>query len=192
MGTKDLIELMERRRSIRDYEDTPVTDGQLENILKAATLPPTGADRLPFVMIRVTDQAMKQRIREEAERIDSAPPASKDHAIEDWMRAKGIKKQKDFLTQAPVLLVVAGDTDQPYWQESTWLSIAYIILAIESEGLTSLTYTPRDMGFLNRLLEIPDNFHPEVILPVGHPKDRLPAKGSRPEGKVFSERYGSR
>ena len=71
---------------------------------------------------------------------------------------------------APYLIVVAGETDKPYWLESTWISISYMILAAENEGLGTLTYTPAETDFLNDLLELPKNFTSVVIIPVGYAK----------------------
>ncbi|MEA2053993.1 MAG: nitroreductase family protein, partial [Candidatus Thermoplasmatota archaeon] len=52
--------------------------------------------------------------------------------------------KKEFLTDAPLLIIVAGETDKPYWLESAWIFIAYIILAAESEGLATLTLHSRN------------------------------------------------
>jgi hypothetical protein len=35
-----------------------------------------------------------------------------------------------------------------------WISIGYVILKIEEEGLASLTYTPPEMSFLNEMLNV--------------------------------------
>ena len=66
---------------------------------------------------------------------------------------KNISLEKNFLVDAPFLVVVAGESDKPHWLESTWVSIAYMILAAENEGLASLTYTPAEMDFLKDLLD---------------------------------------
>ncbi len=50
------------------------------------------------------------------------------------------------------------------------MSISYMILAAENEGLDALTYTPSETDFLNDLLESPKKFTPVVIIPVGYAK----------------------
>ena len=86
------------------------------------------------------------------------------------MKKKKISLKKSFLVDAPFLVVVAGETDKPYWLESTWISIAYMILAAENEGLATLTYTPADTNFLHDLLKLPKTLEPVVIIPVGYTK----------------------
>ena len=83
---------------------------------------------------------------------------------------------KPFLTKAPALVVVASLTSAPYWLESTWISIAYILLSVENHKLGTLTYTPGETKFLNRLLNIPSQYLPIVILPIGYPAENPSSK----------------
>lgn len=182
---------MRSRRSVRDYSERTVSEESLERITGAGLLAPSGADRLPFTFVIVRDGETKEMIRTLSEAADVVFHENLAGEVGDWMKARKISTDKPFLTQAPALLVVAGDTRMPYWQESTWISIAYMALAIEAEGLASVTYTPTKTDFLNELLDIPIDFIPQVILPIGCPKEKLEPKDARPEGKVFLEKYGA-
>ena len=190
MKPEELLDLMANRRTIRNFLSKPIEDGQLDRILKAATLPPSGAGLAPYTIVVVTDREMKARMRSEARKVEEEYHATLDSELKERFDGMGITTDKIFLTQAPVLLVVAGDTTAPYWKESTWLSVAYIILAVQSEGLATVTYTPPDTDFLRTLLDIPPHLSPEVVLPVGHPTTTPRAKKERPEGRVFRGRYG--
>lgn len=190
MGSGQLLEMMRRRRTVRDYLPDPVNGEALQRILKTTTLAPSGADTLPYTFVVVTNDETKRRIREEAETVESDHPHSECDDLQKLFRETEIPTEKAFLTQAPVLIVVAGDTSKPYWLESTWIAIAYIILAIENEGLASLTYTPPKTEFLNSILEIPSEFAPQAIVPVGHARGKSTPKDSRPEGKIYHEKYG--
>jgi len=75
--------------------------------------------------------------------------------------------------------VVAGDKRAPYWLESTWISIAYMLLQAENQELGTLTYTPSDTTFLNKLLSIPDHYSVVAIIPVGYPAE-TPTTRTRP------------
>ena len=190
MNTEELLELMKNRRSIREFRKEPLEGPKLEHILTAATLSPSGADRLPFTIIKVIDDDMKVSIREGAENSEKEYHKKTEPGLKKWFDAKGIDHQKPFLTQAPALLVIAADTTKPYWRESAWLSIGYILLAIEAEGLGTVTYTPSETKFLNELLGIPEHFSPEVILPIGYPVEILAPKKTRVKGRVFDGKYG--
>lgn len=181
---------MRDRRTVRNFLSTPIEDDQLDRILKAATLPPSGAGLLPCSIVVVTDRDMKARMRSEARKVEEEHRANLERGLRERFDKMGIITDKTFLTEAPVLLVVAGDTTAPYWKESTWLSVAYIILAIQSEGLATVTYTPPDTDFLRTLMDIPSHFSPEVVLPVGHPAAEPRPKKERPEGRIYHEKYG--
>jgi len=71
------------------------------------------------------------------------------------------------------LIVVFVKEGEPYGVESVWISIGYMILKIEEEGLASLTYTPPDMSFLNSVLGISSEFKAVAILPVGYPDEKI-------------------
>jgi len=62
--------------------------------------------------------------------------------LKRWMEARGITWKKPFLTEAPILILVFGRIGEPYWVESTWLAIGFMLLAIQELGYSTLTYTP--------------------------------------------------
>ena len=61
------------------------------------------------------------------------------------------------------------DTRQPYWRESTWLAIGYLLLALEEKGLASLTYTSPNPRAVADLLKAPKRYSLEAIIPIGEP-----------------------
>ena len=187
MNKEELLELMASRRTVRSFLTDPVDDASLERILEAVTLPPSGAGLLPYVTIVVKNLEMKQKIRNGAQEVERDYYAKLTGQLKDKFDAMGVNSEKPFLSDAPVLLVIAGDTEKPYWLESTWLAIGYIVLAIENEGLGSVTYTPSDFSFIMDLLNIPDRFVPQVILPIGHHATKKPPKKPRPDGRVYFE-----
>lgn len=167
----DLYKLMENRRSTRNFSTKTFDKHKLDRILKASMMSPSGADQKPFSYIVIDDIKTKDEIKKNCEKVDKKHFSKSPDWFKEWMKNKKVSLQKNFLVDAPFLVVVAGETDKPYWLESTWLSIAYFILAAENEGLNTLTYTPAEVDFLNKLLDIPKGFEPVVILPIGHAKD---------------------
>ena len=166
----DLYKLMKNRRSTRNFLNKEVPEKKLNLILKAGRLAPSGADQKPYAYIVVDDIALKKKIKKYCEDVDKRFYNTSEEWFKKWMVKKNISLKKDFLVDAPYLIVVAGETDKPYWLESTWISISYMILAAEAEGLGTLTYTPSETDFLNDLLELPKKFTPVVIIPVGYAK----------------------
>lgn len=189
----ELLNLMRNRRSIRRYRKDPVQLDKIFKILEAGRYAPSGANRQPWIYILVTDNKLKEEIRKAAEEVERKFHKKAPDQLKKWFEKQKITPEKSFLTEAPVLIVVASLTTAPYWLESTWISIAYALLSAESQSLGTLTYTPSDVIFLNKLLNIPDYYRPVAILPIGHPAEN-PSSETRPrrslEQIVFQNKYG--
>ena len=189
----ELLELMKGRRSIRKYKKELLPSEKIHQILEAGRLAPSGANLQPWIYILVTDKKLKEKIRKEAERIERNFHKKAANQLKRWFKEHKITPEKSFLTEAPALIVVAGFTKAPYWLESTWISIAYILLYAESQNLGTLTYTPSDTAFLNKLLDIPGDYRSVAILPIGYPAES-PSPKTRPrrplEQIAYQNKYG--
>jgi nitroreductase len=186
-------EVMKRRRSIRKFKKTKFATEKLCSVLKTGLLAPSGADQSPYTMIIIDNEQLKRQIRTKCESADKEFHEESPAWLKEWFAKKNITTEKKFLTDAPFLVVLAGNTTMPYWLESTWISIAYIILAIEEEGFATLTYTPGQMEFLLPLLDLPKVYEPVVILPIGYP-DEFPTKvdNADKESKIFFNKFGAK
>jgi nitroreductase len=191
LPSMNLLNLMSNRRSIRSFSAKPISEDSLNNIIKASTLGPSGLDKLPFATIIVRDPETKTNIRAVSEKLEQEFYSKSDDNFVNSVSSVGHSFNKPHLTEAPVLLIVIGDTTYPKWRESTWIAVAYIALAIEAEGLGSLTYTPPSYDFLHEILDIPAKFSLEVIIPVGYPEEKPPPKSPRVDGKMFFDKFGN-
>jgi len=171
-----LLDLMKNRRSIRKYKKQDVPLETIYSVLDAGRYAPSGTNQQPWTYILVTDTPLKQQVREGAERVETEYHKTVPSQLREWFKKQGITPVKPFLTDAPALIVVAGDTKAPYWLESTWISIAYILLQAENQKLGILTYTPLDTTFLNKLLNIPNYYLVVAIIPIGYPAETPPTK----------------
>jgi len=190
---RSLLELMKKRRSIRKYKKEHVPLKKIYEILEAGRYAPSGANRQPWIYIIITDERLKEDIRREAEWVERKFHKKAPEWLRKWFEEQGITAEKSFLTDASALIVVASDTKAPYWLESTWISISYILLSAASQNLGTLTYTPSDTVFLRRMLNLPENYRPVAILPIGYPAE-TPLPKTRPrkplEQIVHQNRYG--
>jgi len=190
---KELLDLMKSRRSIRKYKKEPVPLEKIYKIMEAGRCAPSGANLQPWIYILVTDNKLKEEIRKEAERVERNFHKRAPSQLKKWFKEQKITPEKSFLTEAPALIVVAGFTEASYWLESTWISIAYILLYAESQILGTLTYTPSETAFLNKLLNLPEVYRPIAILPIGYPAER-PSTETRPrktlEEITYQNKYG--
>ena len=187
----DLTELLVKRRSIRAYRPDPVPPKKVDAIIAAGRHAPSGAHRHPWLFRTITDKSIKQSIREKCEIADKAWHESVDKEMQRWLKVKHITPEKRFLTDAPVLIAVFGDKSTPYWQESVWICIGYMALAAVDQGLGTVVYTPGDKSFMNEILDVPEQYVPQVILPIGYPliePQKSPAKQTELEyrAKIYS------
>ena len=166
----DFYDLIKQRRSTRHFRSKKIPEDVLHRVLKAGYYAPSGADQHPYVYIVIDDPELKEDIKKHCEKIDKKFYDNSETWFKYWMKRMNISLEKEFLADAPVLVIVAGETDKPYWLESAWISITYVILAAEYEGLGTLTYTPCRKGFLKGILSLTRNLEPIVILPIGYPK----------------------
>jgi len=187
-----LAHLMATRRSIRKYQTRPVPKARLARILKAAYFAPSGADRSGYELVIVSDPELRRQIRARCEIADAEWHRNAAPWLKAWLKKKGITPEKPFLEDAPYLICVFGDNKAPYWLGSTWLAVAYMLLAAEREGLATLTYTPGKSKFLQKLLNVKSNLVPVTILPLGYAAERLPAKRIKPGTRVYLDRVDAR
>lgn len=185
----NLYDLMKYRRTTRKFSPEEVGKQELRNILQAGIYAPSGSNKSPYRIYVIRDQETKKLIRVEAEKVEKEFYKKKreEKASEflDWTSKKEIKIDKPMLTEAPVLLCVVEDTRHydKHSKESTWLTIAYLVLAIAKEGLATVTYTPEPHSFMKSILDLPDYMEPQVILPVGYASDKNPRENIRPSLK---------
>jgi nitroreductase len=171
---------MLRRRTVREFSNRPVPRAIIEHALLTAGSAPSGANLQPWHFVAVGDAAIRHTIRVEAEKEEAE--FYNGRAPQEWLDALaplGTDANKSFLDIAPWLIAIfSKSTDvlpdgrkvkNYYATESTGIATGMLITAIHNAGLASLTHTPSPMGFLNRILNRPENERPFLLLVVGYP-----------------------
>lgn len=177
----EYYELMNSRRSVREFSPDPIPPGVIESAIRAAGTSPSGANKQPWIFCVITDPDLKHRIRIAAEREEKENYESR--FPEEWLadlRNLGTDFVKEYIDIAPVLVVVFkekyrivnGKRHKNYYvNESVGIAVGFLIAALHVAGLATLTHTPSPMGFLNDILHRPRNETPIVLMPVGYPKE---------------------
>lgn len=172
-------ELLNGRRTIREFSDTPVSRAIIESCIKAAGTAPSGAHKQPWHFAAISDPAIKTAIREAAEEEERAFYGGR--ASDEWLEALrpfGTDENKPFLETAPWLIAIFarnfdlepdGSRSKNYYvPESVGIAAGMLISALHQAGLSTLTHTPSPMGFLNKVLKRPSNERAIILLVVGH------------------------
>lgn len=195
--SRAFLDLMVRRRSVREFSDRPVDREVIEACVRTAGSAPSGANQQPWHFVVVSDPDIKARIREAAEQEERA--FYEQRATEAWLGAiahLGTDASKPFLETAPYLIAIFaqrhgigedGNKAQHYYvAESVGIATGLLISAVHNAGLACLTHTPSPMGFLNAILDRPDNERPFLLLVVGHPASdvRVPSIVRKPLSQI--------
>ena len=173
---------MVARRTTRHFSTDAVPRDLIEAAIRTAGTAPSGANQQPWTFVAIGNAALKSRVREAAEREESAFYTGK--APPEWLEALahlGTDEHKTHLTDAPWVVVLfrqshglAADgtkTTFYYTQESCGIAAGLFIAAVHAMGLVTLTHTPSPMGFLAELLRRPANEKAMLVMPVGYPAD---------------------
>jgi len=166
-----LLELARRRKSIRRFKPNakiPLT--RVLEAIKVALEAPSGRNCQPWQFIIIDDKDTKHKIRTACEEAEKKFHKKIKGEFKKWLKERNITWRKPFLEEATYLIVVYTDKRCPYTVQSTWLAIGYLLLALEENGLASLTYTPSNPEKISYILNVPQQYKLEAIIPVGYPK----------------------
>ena len=95
---RSFFEVMNRRRTVRDFSPARVPAGVIEDLVRAASTAPSGAHRQPWTFVAVSDPDIKRRIRIAAEREEHENYGGR--MPDEWLRALeplGTDEHKPFL-----------------------------------------------------------------------------------------------
>lgn len=173
---------MQKRRSVREFSKEKIDIEIIYNCIKAANSAPSGANKQPWHFVVITDEALKSKIRIEAEKEERDFYRKK--ATDEWLKDLEpfeTDENKPFLEDAPVLIAIFEQKysidfqnvkhKNYYSKESVGISSGILITALHNAGLVTLTHTPSPMNFLNEILKRPQNEKPFLLLVVGYPAE---------------------
>jgi len=159
----EVFEAIRTRRSIRNYEDQPVENEKLLNVLEAVRLSPSATNAQPWKFIVVTDPEVKERLRSSYER--------------DWF------------VSAPVIVVACALPDEAwvrhdgeeYWKVDVTIAMQDLILAAWEEGLGTCWIGAFNEKEAKRALGIPEHVRVVAMTPLGSPaEEKEPVSDRKP------------
>jgi len=150
----EFSELIKTRYSVRAYKPDPVGDGVLNQVLEAARLAPTAANRQPFQLIVIPTAGREADLR----RIYN----------------------RDWFVQAPLVICACGipaqgwvrGDGQNYADVDVAIAMDHLILAAASLGLGTCWIAAFDPTAAREVLGLPDGVEPVAFTPLGYPADR--------------------
>ncbi|MDX1343707.1 MAG: nitroreductase family protein [Reinekea sp.] len=170
------------RRTVRDFSDKPIPASVIEQAILSAGTAPNGANMQPWHFVAISNADIKKQIRLAAEQEERE--FYEQRASEEWLDALshlGTDAEKPFLETASHLIVIflkkfsydaqGNKLKNYYTSESVGIATGFLINALHTSGVATLTHTPSPMKFLNTILKRPADERPYMILVAGYPAD---------------------
>lgn len=166
------------RTSIRAYQDRPVEDEKVEQLLRAAMAAPTAGNKQPWRFVVIED---RQTLKEISAHFQTMKMAE----------------------HAPLAIVVCGDMDntfpedgKDYWVEDASAASENLLLAAHALGLGAVwcgVYPMQErVYYLKKLLHLPANIVPLNVIPVGYPEGDATPKDKWKPTYVHYEHWNGR
>lgn len=163
----DLNELIKGRRSVRAYQNRPVSREILHQLLEAMQWAPSGGNLQPWAF------SVVQENRPLAEQIAQ------------------LSKYRDWMVDAPVYVVISLDHQkmsekifrcEMKHHQAVGSAIQNLMLAAHSHGLGTcwIGEILQREAELKELLQLPEQLEPMALLTVGYPDGEPKQKGRRP------------
>lgn len=154
----DALEAIMNRRSIRTYTDQPVTDEQIETLLRAAMAAPTSVNNLDWQFAVI-------RRKEHMEKIMELKPGN-----------------ADMLREASAAILVCGDMqlaypgNPDYWIQDCAAATQNILIAATALGLGSVWLgvypNTKRAEALRQYFALPEHLTPFGIVSLGYPAEQ--------------------
>jgi nitroreductase len=155
----DFWQVIENRYSVRRFDpDLDVTPEAVERLLSAAISAPSAGNRQPWHFYVVRDDNVRRGLAAAA-------------------------YDQDFISQAPVAIVVCADPEQSaarykqrgrelYCLQDTAAAVEHILLAAVALGFGGCWVGAFDEGHAAKALGLPRQHRPVAILPIGKPASK--------------------
>jgi len=156
----DLYQTIQKRRSIRSYTGDPIPREDLEKIIDAGRLAPSGNNRQPWDFIVVTNRDMIQKLS-----IAAA-----------WS------------AQASAMIAVVMDTTTKYWCEDGSAAVENILLAATALGYGTCWLEGNALPHENAIkawLKIPADLKLLTLIPIGVPVEWPETRNKKPLDQVL-------
>jgi nitroreductase len=168
--SKEFIQTIFSRRSIRKYTTEPVSEADIKTLLEAAMAAPSASNRKPWQFVVVTE-------RQTLDALAEAHPHGK------------------MLFQATLCIAVCGDLTEMerYWVQDCSAATENLLLAATALGLGAvwLGVYPKDdrVAFVRPILDLPETITPLNLISIGHSAEEKEPRTQYDESRVHRERW---
>ena len=170
----DIIEALLNRRSCRKFTGQPVEKEKITKILECANFAPSPANKQPWEFVVAANPKYNLDLKRKV-----AATKEKVAAKSGWKWLPAY--QVDFITEAPVLIVVTGDPerngaeqflDEPGkgYEQACCAAIQNILVAAHGLGLATLWLSLFEKRDARAIFKIDEQKDPVAIICLGYPQ----------------------
>lgn len=164
----DFADLSRQRYSVRAYKPDPVEEIKLQQVLEAARLAPTAANRQPFRLIVIRTAGREEDLK----RLYS----------------------REWFSQAPLVIGICAQPQgawvrrdgKNYADVDATIAMAHLILAATDLGLGTCWVAAFDPVAARELLQLPEGVEPIAFTPLGYAADQPKTKQRKPLTELVS------
>lgn len=162
-----------KRRSIRKFNNQPIPEEDIKQLLEAAMAAPSAGNEQPWHFIVITERGI----------LDKVPT---------------IHPYSNMIKEAPLAILVCADMtlnkyDVDYWVQDCSAATQNILLAATAKGLGTvwLGVYPRKerVEGLSKLFSLPEHIIPFALIPVGYPAEEKPPINRYKEERVHYNKW---
>ena len=177
----EFIEVLRKRRAVRDFKPDPVPEPLLNRMINAAILAPSAMNAQPWRFTIVTDQSLLQEMSALAKKFMLA--STHIFARPDHFRDLFADPNLHLFHHTPALVVISGEAG-PWVTEDCSLAAQNLMLAARARGLGSCW-----IGFAEAWLQTAEaradlglrpDIRPVAPIILGHPSAFPPPPVRRP------------
>jgi nitroreductase len=185
-NSMDFYEIVDRRRTVRDFQSKPVEEEKLRKVLAAGLKAPTHNHLREWEFILIKDAEQRRRVVDAAKGKDFSENEVRKAVsqMKEWEKPAylaALPVQKRMLLSSPELLIVCFRMRKPFNEcktlydlnnfASAWACIENILLAMAAEGLYGVTFITHDTEPLKKMLKMPSDYEVAALIPIGYPKE---------------------
>ncbi len=151
-------ELIQKRYSVRAYQSTPVEEAKLQQVLEAANLAPTAANRQPFRIVVIHTHGKTAELKR--------------------------LYHRDWFGQAPLVIGICAIRSEAwsrmdgknYAEVDATIAMDHLILAAANLGLGTCWVAAFNPEVAREILALPPEVEPIAFTPLGYPADEWKPK----------------
>ena len=183
----DVMEAIKKRRSIRVFKSTPITQKVLDTILEAGRLAPSWGNTQTWRFIVIQDNSVKDQLADSATALGG--------------------RNNSAIKQAPVVIVACAELNKAGYKEGKpttdkegyWfmfdvaLALEHMVLEAQELGIGTLYIGSFDAKKAGSVLGVPDGYSCVILLPLGYPNEQPEARQRKETSEiVFKNKFGVR